>query len=146
MPSLPSGAMGQSIVVNEKPSSYQGVVRFETNRALTGMDHERYKAGTEVWGDRPPDELARRLLARGGVASVQINSNVVTVDLEKGFDTDGLKAIIENLYRFYPDTPEGAGEHDTANAPSAEAAQDPESAADPADGTDAVAEEAPEPE
>lgn len=138
--------MGQSIVVNEKPSSYPGVFRFETNRALTGMDHERYLAGTEVWGDRPPDELARRLLARGGVASVQINSNVVTVDLEKGFDTEGLKAIIENLYRVYPDTPEGDGAHDIADAPVPDAAQAPESATDPADGTDAVAEEAPDPE
>lgn len=138
--------MGQPIVVNEKPSSYPGVVRFETNRALTGMDHERYQAGTEVWGDRPPDELARRLLARGGVVSVQINSNVVTVDLEKGFHTDGLKTIIENLYRFYPDTPEGAGAHDIADAPLPDAAQNPESATVPADGTDAVAEEAPDPE
>ena len=68
--------MGQSIVVLEKPSSNPGVVRFETNRAITGMGHERYVAGTEVWGHRPPDELARRLLARGGVAGVQINGNV----------------------------------------------------------------------
>ena len=97
--------MGQSIVVNEKPSSNPGVVRFETNRAITGMGHERYSAGAEVWGDRPPDELARRILARGGVAKVAINGNVVTVDLEKGFDTTGLKSIIENLYRFYPDQP-----------------------------------------
>lgn len=97
--------MGQPIVVNEKPSSNPGVVRFETNRAITGMGHERYPAGTEVWGERPPDELARRILARGGVANVQINGNVVTVDLEKGFDTTGIKSIIENLYRFYPDQP-----------------------------------------
>ncbi len=97
--------MGQPIVVNEKPSSNPGVVRFETNRAITGMGHERYPAGTEVWGERPPDELARRILARGGVANVQINGNVVTVNLEKGSDTTGLKSIIENLYRYYPDQP-----------------------------------------
>jgi len=95
--------MGQSIVVTEKPSSNRGVVRFETNRALTGMGHERYRAGDDVWGDRPPDELARRLLARGGVVGVGINGNVVTVDLEKGYDSSGLKEIVENLYRFYPD-------------------------------------------
>lgn len=137
--------MGQSIVVNEKPSTYRGVTRFETNRALTGMGHERYRAGTEVWGDRPPDELARRLLARGGVVGVQINGNVVTVDLEKGYDATGLKVIIENLYRFYPDQPEGPGEHDVADAPLLEAGEHPESAADLADATDAVAEEAPDP-
>ena len=60
--------MGQPIVVIEKPSSRRGMVRFETNRALTGMGHERYRADQDVWGNRPPDELARRLFAHGGVA------------------------------------------------------------------------------
>ena len=32
--------MGQSIVVTAKPSSNPGIVRFETNRALTGMGHD----------------------------------------------------------------------------------------------------------
>lgn len=94
--------MGQSIVVTEKPSSHPGVVRFETNRALTGMGHERYYAGQEVWGERPPDEIARQMFARGGVASVHVNANMITVDLEKGHDGDGLLELIENLYRFYP--------------------------------------------
>ncbi|HWJ96987.1 MAG TPA: hypothetical protein VNQ33_02440 [Acidimicrobiales bacterium] len=98
--------MGQSIVVNEKPSSNPGVIRFETNRAFTGMDHERYLAGQEIWGERPPDELARRLLDKPSVAGVQINGNMVTVDLNKGFDSTGLLEVIENLYRFYPDTPD----------------------------------------
>ena len=35
-------AMGQPINVVEKPSSTPGVARFETNRSLTGMGHERY--------------------------------------------------------------------------------------------------------
>lgn len=118
--------MGQSIVVNEKPSSNPGVIRFETNRALTGMDHERYLAGQEIWGERPPDELARRLLDKPSVAGVQINGNMVTVDLNKGYDSDGLLEVIENLYRFYPDAPEGA----EAEAPAAEDAA-PEAQADP---------------
>jgi len=101
-----AAAMGQSIVVNEKPSSNPGVIRFETNRAFTGMDHERYLAGQEIWGERPPDELARRLLDKPSVAGVQINGNMVTVDLNKGFDSTGLLEVIENLYRFYPDTPD----------------------------------------
>jgi len=100
--------MGQPIVVIAKPSSNPGIVRFETNRALTGMGHERYAAGDDIWGDRPPDELARRLLARGGVDHIQINGNMVTVDLAKGFDADGLQEIIEQLYIFYPDQPDDA--------------------------------------
>ena len=141
--------MGQSIVVIEKPSSNPGVVRFETNRALTGMGHERYLAGTEVWGERPPDELARRLLAKPSVAGVQINANVVTVDLAKGYDADGLREVIENLYRFYPDAPAAdAADEPAADAETpelAEAAAAPETAADPAEVTDAVAEDAPDP-
>ena len=122
-----AAAMGQSIVVTEKPSSNPGVIRFETNRALTGMDHERYLAGQEVWGNRPPDELARRLLAKESVAGVQINGNMVTVDLSKGFDSTGLLEIIENLYRFYPDAVEG----DEAEAPAAEVAADEVAAEEP---------------
>lgn len=112
--------MGQSIVVNEKPSSHRGVVRFETNRILTGMGHERYRADTEVWGQRPPDEIARRIFARGGVSGVQVHGNLITVDLERGYGTEGIVEIIEDLYRFYPDEPEGA------EAPSVEA--EPEAA------------------
>ena len=108
--------MGQSIVVTEKPSSYPGVVRYETNRAFTGMGHEHYQAGVEVWGERPPDELARRILARGGVAAVHVNGNIVTVDLQKGHDADGIQDIVENLYRFYPDAVEGDAGGDEAVA------------------------------
>ena len=97
--------MGQPIVVTEKPSSAnRGVVRFETNRALTGMSHERYLVGDTIMGERPPDELARRLIAHGGVGGVHINSNVITVHLDQGGSTDGLREIIENLYIFYPAT------------------------------------------
>ena len=113
--------MGQLIVVTEKPSSNPGIVRFETNRALTGMQHERYARGQEIWGNRPPDELARRLLDHGTVEGVQVNGNMVTVDLAKGRDSDGLREIIENLYRFYPDQPEtDAGEPAAEAAPAAE--------------------------
>ncbi len=136
--------MGQSIVVTEKPSSTPGITRFETNRALTGMDHERYVAGQEIWGERPPDELARRLLAKPSVAGVQINGNMVTVDLFKGFDSAGLLEVIENLYRFYPDAPEAPAaplaEEDAA--PEAQADPEPPAPVDPP----AAAEAAPEPE
>jgi hypothetical protein len=128
--------MGQSIVVNEKPSSNPGVIRFETNRALTGMDHERYLAGDEIWGERPPDVLARRLLAEPSVAGVQINANMITVDLAKGFDSTGLLEIIENLYRVYPDATDAtdapeAPEAGEDAAPESQAAPEPAAPVDP---------------
>jgi len=93
--------MGQPVTVIEKPSSQGGVVRFEINRTLTGMGHERYLAGQPVEGDRPPDELARRLFARGGIEGIHINSNVITVNLEKGSTSEGLVDIIGSLHTFY---------------------------------------------
>lgn len=135
--------MGQSIVVTEKPSSNPGVIRFETNRALTGMDHERYLAGQEIWGERPPDELARRLLTKASVAGVQINGNMVTVDLNKGFDSDGLLEVIENLYRFYPDAPEGEESEATAEAAADEAPVAEEVPAEEPAAEEAPTEEAP---
>jgi hypothetical protein len=116
--------MGQPIVVTEKPSSHRGIVRFETNRALTGMGHERYEAGTEVWGDRPPDELARRLLAQPSVARVHVNSNMVTVDLAKGYDASGLREVIEDLYRFYPDVEDAPAPSEPSETSEADADAD----------------------
>ncbi len=94
-------AMGQPVTVIEKPSTQGGVVRFEINRVLTGMGHERYLAGDVVEGDRPPDELARRLFERGGIDGIHINSNVITVHLARGADSEGLLEIIEDLYTHY---------------------------------------------
>jgi hypothetical protein len=93
--------MGQPVTVIEKPSSRQGVVRFEINRTLTGMGHERYVAAEPVEGDRPPDELARRLFDRGGIERIHINSNVITLDLAAGSDVDGVSGIIADLYTYY---------------------------------------------
>lgn len=136
--------MGQSIVVTEKPSSNRGVVRFETNRALTGMGHERYVSGEEVWGNRPPDELARRLLVLENVAGVQINANMVTVDLQKGFDSTGIVEVIENLYRFYPDAEDApAGDAPVAEEPPAEGAPAEDAPAEEPVAEDTPAEDAP---
>ena len=93
--------MGQSITVVEKPSARSGVVRFETNRSLTGMGHERYAIGVDVTGDRPVDELARRLFERGGIDNVHVYSNVITVDLSKGSQGEGLRDLIEDLFIHY---------------------------------------------
>lgn len=93
--------MGQSVTVLEKPSNRPGIVRFEINRILTGMGHERYRADQPIEGDRPPDVLARRLFERGGIDTVSIYSNVITVDLGRGSDTDGIAEIIGDLYTYY---------------------------------------------
>lgn len=93
--------MGQPVTVVQKSSSKPGVVRFEINRSITGMGHERYRAGDVITGDRPPDTLARTLLEAGGVDGVHINSNVITVDLGKGTDPSALKALIEDMFIYY---------------------------------------------
>ena len=93
--------MGQPITVREKPTSSPGVVRFEANRSLTGMGHERYRERADASGIRPPDELARRLFDTGKVAGIHIYSNVITVDLAKGATSDGLLEVVEDLFIYY---------------------------------------------
>jgi hypothetical protein len=93
--------MGQPITVVEKRSHRPGVVRFEINRPLTGMGHERYVAGQPIEGNRPPDELARRILEHGGVEAVHIYDNIITVDLAKGATDDGLIDVIRDLFLYY---------------------------------------------
>jgi hypothetical protein len=93
--------MGQPVTVIEKHARRGGVVRYELNRALTGTGHEIYRAGDEIVGVRPSDELARRILDHGGVDVVSINSSVVTLDVAKGGDVSGIKEIIEDLYTYY---------------------------------------------
>jgi len=92
--------MGQLVSVIEKPSHRLGIVRYVLNRALTGMGHERFTADNEPIGDRPADELARRLLETGKVAGVSLNGNVVTVELATN-DSSGLRDIIVELYTYY---------------------------------------------
>ena len=93
--------MGQPITVVEKPSRRPGVLRFEINRPLTGMGHERYATGQVIDGVRPPDELARRLLARGDIDTVHMYDNMITVDLAKGATGDGLIDVIRELFLYY---------------------------------------------
>lgn len=93
--------MGQPITVTEKPSSTPGVVRFETNRNLTGMGHERYSSAADAVGDRHIDELARQLFARGGVDGVHVYANVITVDVAKGSAPEGIGDVIRELFVHY---------------------------------------------
>jgi len=93
--------MGQPITVVEKPATRPGVVCFELNRSLTGMGHERYRSAADVTGNRPPDELARRLFQHAGVEAVHVYSNVVTVEVGTGVDAGTLRDAIEELFIHY---------------------------------------------
>jgi len=93
--------MGQLVAVTEKPSSTRGVVRFEINRSLSGMGHERFASIDDAWGDTPSDELARRMFATGQVGAVHVYANIITVDLEKGADSSGLADIVRDLYQYW---------------------------------------------
>jgi len=115
-------AMGQPINVVEKPSSSPGLARFEINRSLTGMSHERYASADEILSDRPVDELARRLFESGGVTQVHANGSMITVHLAEGWAGGQLLDVIRGLYIFYPPTSASAaraveGDADAAAAP-----------------------------
>ena len=95
-------AMGQPINVVEKPSNTPGLARFETNRSLTGMGHERYASVDDILDDRPVDELARRLFESGGVTRVHANGSMITVHLANGWTGEKLLDVIRGLYTYYP--------------------------------------------
>jgi hypothetical protein len=95
-------AMGQPINVVEKPSRTPGIARFEINRSLTGMGHERYASADDIVDNRAVDELARRLFATGGVTWVHVNSSVITVALADGWAGGQLLDVIRGLYIYYP--------------------------------------------
>jgi len=92
--------MGQPVAVVEK-APRPGVVRLEANRSLTGMGHERFTASADAIGPRPAAELARRLFATGRVDAVHVYQNVATVELKKGYSSDGLAAVLEDLYIYW---------------------------------------------
>jgi hypothetical protein len=93
--------MGQLITVTRKPSIRPDVAIFELNRSLTGMGHERYRSAADIVRKRPVDELARRLFEAGGVESIHIYSNMVTVDLASGATAEGFEDIIRDLFTYY---------------------------------------------
>ncbi|MEG3585660.1 MAG: hypothetical protein VX353_00030 [Actinomycetota bacterium] len=94
--------MGQPVTVIQKSATKPGVLRFEINRSITGMDHERYSHGDEILGNRPPDQLARSLFDLGGIERVHINSNVITLDLGKGgVNPVEIINIITKMFTYY---------------------------------------------
>lgn len=129
--------MGQPITVVEKPSTNPAIVRFETNRPLSGMGHERYSEPPSELLDRPVDELARRLFAAGGVERVHINGSVVTVSLGPGGNGAGLGDIVRSLFLHYGDA------SGSVHPPTDEGDRAPQATADP--GATPAAREAAEP-
>ncbi len=124
--------MGQPITVVEKQSSNPAVLRFETNRPLSGMGHERY---TEAPGElltKTNDELARRLFAAGGIEAVHINGSMVTVTLAGGRTGAGLGDIVRDLFLHYGDADVAAAAVPPAEAAEGTQAQPAEPAAEPA--------------
>jgi hypothetical protein len=93
--------MGQLVGVVEKPSATPGVVRFELNRSLSGMGHERYLLESGAAGDTPGAALARLLFATEQVESVHVYGNIVTIGLARGRDAAGLGGIVEEMYRYW---------------------------------------------
>ena len=96
-----SVAMGQPVAVTPKPSPTPGRARFELNRSLTGMGHERYASRDEARAGTPAAELARRLFDTGDVRSVHVFGSVVTVDLVPGAEAERLVPVIEHLYQYW---------------------------------------------
>lgn len=92
--------MGQPVTFIRSRSPRPGVVRFELNRSLTGMGHERYTAGEEIIGNRPPDVLARRIFALGNVSQIHIYSSMVTVTFATTEQGD-VESVLRDLYTYY---------------------------------------------
>jgi len=93
--------MGQLVGVVEKQSATPGVVRFELNRSLSGMGHERFDSPAQAFGPTPSATLARMLFDTGRVSKVHVYANMVTVDLAKGFDSTGLAEVVTEMYRYW---------------------------------------------
>ena len=93
--------MGQLVGVTEKATNQPGTLRFELNRTLSGQGHERFGTAQEARGDRPSAVLARRLIDHGGVDTVHVFSNIVTVELARGSTGEGLADIVSNLYQYW---------------------------------------------
>jgi len=129
--------MGQPVAVTTKPSPTPGRARFELNRSLTGMGHERYTDAAQAKGPKPADELARRLFATGSVSAVHVFGSMVTVDLASGTSADRLVPVIEHLYQYWkpgmqpPSEAELMAQAPKSEAPAAPATGGGDAAANP---------------
>ena len=138
--------MGQPITVTVRPGVRSDVRHFELNRSLTGMQTDRYRAGQDIAGTKPPDELARRLFDLG-VSAVTIYSSVVTV-VAPAEQWSSLEAKVQdtivNLFIFYRDGQLPAAPAPAEGAPPVEAGEAGTAEASPGgEATPAPSEEAP---
>jgi hypothetical protein len=93
--------MGQPVAVEQKAGGTSAIIRFETNRSLTGMGHERFTSAAEAKGPRPAAVVARRLFESGQVSWVHVYGNIVTVQLSSGASQSGLDTIVRDLYQYW---------------------------------------------
>ncbi len=96
--------MGEPVNVAVHETSRPGVVRFETDRPLTGMGHRSYSTADD-WRsvEDPADELARRLFERGGVDHVHVYGNLITVELARGASHEGIQELLQEMFLHYVD-------------------------------------------
>ena len=93
--------MGQPVAVQQKTGGTPAIVRFETNRSLTGMGHERFNSAAEAKGTRPAAMLSRRLFESGQVSWVHVYGNIVTAGLSSGASQSGLDTIVRDMYQYW---------------------------------------------
>ena len=93
--------MGQLVAVEQKAGGASTIVRFETNRSLTGMGHERFTSAAEAKGPRPAAVIARRFFEAGHVSWVHVYGNIITASLEAGASQAGLNEIVRDLYQYW---------------------------------------------
>ena len=124
--------MGQPVAVEEKPGVAPAVVRFETNRSLTGQGHESFSSAAQAIGTRPAAVLARRLFESGQVSHVHVYGNIVTVTVSSGATKAGMDATVRDLYQYWkpgmepPTAEELAAMVPAAAEPAAAAAPSPD--------------------
>ena len=92
--------MGQPVTFLTTTSPKPGVLRFELNRSLTGMGHERYRAGEEIRGNHSADVLASRIFAAGDIETIHMYGSMVTVYLASN-DPGDLETVLRELYTYY---------------------------------------------
>ena len=93
--------MGQLVAVEQKAGGASTIVRFETNRSLTGMGHERFTSAAEAKGPRPAAVIARRFFEAGHVSWVHVYGNCITASLEAGASQASLNDIVRDLYQYW---------------------------------------------
>ena len=93
--------MGQLVAVEQKAGGASTVVRFETNRSLTGSGHERFTSAAEAKGPRPAAVIARRFFEAGHVSWVHVYGNCITASLEAGASQASLNEIVRDLYQYW---------------------------------------------